>query len=207
MRRLKFAAAMAAMAVGLLMLIPTAAAQASVAKAPAPPPGFKGTPINAAAAHGATMRIIKLSPKTCTAYNRTNPGTVPGCQARLYTFGRNHQALPKGTTAGNGYWYYSYSDKECSIYGCWYWSVNLTMDGVANGSRVWQWNEGCSPGGYDTSCTWLGYLYNGGGWPYYAMQFGENSQSCVGPYNIGCFAHGQRQWIDDWGDPTTYYNW
>lgn len=22
-----------------------------------------------------------------------------------------------------------------------------------------------------------------------------------------CFHHGQRRWIDDWGNPSTYYHW
>lgn len=208
MLRLKAATILAALAAGLFMLIPTAA-QAGVVTAPAPPAGFKGTAVDAATAHGATSRIIRLAPRACAEYNRAYPGSVPDCQARLYTYGRDHQALPAGSRSAspNSYWYWSYSDEECSIYGCWYWSVNLSMDGVADGSNVYQWNVGCSPGGYGTSCTWKGYLYNGGGWPYYAMQFGENSQSCVGPYGIGCFAHGQRQWINDYGTPTTYYNW
>ena len=119
----------------MFMTISTTAAQASVAKPPAPPVSFKGTTVNPATARGATVRIIKLDPKTCAAYNRTNPGTVPGCRAKLYTYSRNHQAVPKGTTAASGYWYWWASDKECSIYGCWYWSVNLTMDGVASLNR------------------------------------------------------------------------
>ena len=203
--------AMAA-AVVMLMTISTAAAQASAAKPPAPPVGFKGTPVNPATTGATSVRIITLNPKTCAEYNRTNPGSVPGCRAKLYTYSRNHQALPIGTTAASGYWYWSASDEECSIYGCWYWSANLWMDGVANGSNVWQWNVGCTPGGYETYCgygsgQWYGYFYNGGGWPYYAMQFGDNSKSCVAPYNVGCYNHGQRQWINDWGNPTTYYNW
>ena len=73
------------------------------------------------------------------------------------------------------------------------------MDGVANGSHVYQWHVTCTPGGYETYCgsgsgEWYGYFYNGGGWPNYAMQF-------------GCVEHGQRQWINDSGNPTTYYNW
>ena len=189
-----------------------AAAQASAAKPPTPPAGFTGTSTNPATARGATVRIITLRPKTCAAYNRTDPGTVPGCRAKLYSYSRNHQALPKETTAASSYWYWTASDEECSIYGCWYWSANLWMDGVANGSHVYQWHVGCTPGGYETYCgydsgQWYGYFYNGGGWPNYAMQFGENSKSCVAPYNVGCFSHGQRQWINDWGNPTTYYNW
>jgi hypothetical protein len=207
MLRLRSAAIMVAAGAAILMTVSTAAAQASVAPRPVAPAGFKGTSINAAAMRGATVRIIKLDPRTCAEYNRSHPGTVPGCRAKVYTYSRNHQALPAGTKAASSYWYWSGSREECSIYGCWYWSVNLTMDGVANGSHVYQWNVGCTAGGYDTSCTWWGYLYNGGGWPNYAMQFGENSQSCVGPYNIGCVAHGQRQWVDDYGNFTTYYNW
>ncbi len=200
----------------------------STLSAPRPPAGFKGTSVNPATARGATVRIITLNPKTCAEYNRTNPGTVPGCRAKLYSYSRNYQALPRGTstaspggttaaspratTAASSYWYWTAGDKECSIYGCWYWSANLTMDGVANGSHVYQWNVGCTPSGYETYCgydsgQWYGYFYNGGGWPNYAMQFGENSKSCVAPYNIGCFGHGQRQWIDDWGNRSTYYYW
>lgn len=95
MLRLRFAAIMTAISAAMLMTIPIAAAQASVAKPPAPPAGFKGASVNAATARGATARIITLSPKTCAEYNQMYPGTVPDCRAKLYSYSRNRQALPR----------------------------------------------------------------------------------------------------------------
>jgi hypothetical protein len=207
------------LAATLLMSLPSGAAQAGTApasvrgaSAPARPAGFRGQPVNPVTTRGATVRIIKLSPRACAEYNRTDPGTVPGCRAKLYSVNRTHLPLPGKAASASSYWYWTGSDAECSIYGCWYWEANLWMDGVANGSHVYQWHVGCTPSGYETYCgpgsnLWWGYFYNGGGWPNYAMQFGENSKSCVAPYNVGCFNHGQRQWVNDWGNFTTYYNW
>lgn len=201
------AAAMLVTIPTMLMTIPTAAAQANVAKPPVQPAGFKGTPVNPATARGATVREITLNPKTCAEYNRVYPGTVPNCRAKLYSYSRNHQALPKGAAAASSYWYWSHSREECPPAGCWLWNISLWMDGVANGSHVYQWNVGCTPAGYGASCTWSGYFFNGGGWPHYAMQFGENGQFCVGPLGIGCFNNGMRQWVNDWGNLTTFYEW
>jgi len=209
--RLRSAVMMAAAAAAMLIMIPTAAANASVT-APAAPAGFKAAPVNLATDPGASVQTITLTKGECTALNHSHPGTVPNCKALLYTDSGNHEALPAGTAkaikdASSGYWYWWGSKEECSLYSCHYWSVHLTMDGVANGSHVYQWNVGCTASGYDTSCAWHGYLYNGGGWPHYAMQFGENSNSCIGPYNIGCTGHGMRQWVNDDGYLTGYDHW
>lgn len=91
--------------------------------------------------------------------------------------------------------------------GCWFANYKLTYDGVANGTNVWQWDVGCTPGGYGTNCTWKGYLYNGGGWPYYKMQFGANAQFCVVLNSIGCFNHGMRTWVDDSGNDLGVASW
>jgi hypothetical protein len=212
--RLRSVAMMAATAAVMLMTIPTmlmttstATAQASVAKPPVPPAGFQGTPVNPATARGATIRMITLNPETCAEYNRAYPGTVPNCQAKLYSYGQSNLTLPKGTAAASGYWYWSAGDTECPPAGCGLWSAHLTMDGVANGSHVYQWNVGCTASGYGESCTWDGYFHNGGGWPYYSMQFGEDGQFCVAPFGVGCFNNGIRQSVTDSGRLTGFYDW
>jgi hypothetical protein len=86
----------------------------------------------------------------------------------------------------------------------------MTEDGVANGSHVWQWNHGCTAGGAFGTMDggWCGYLYNGGGWPYYAMQFGLNGRACIiTSWGTGCYNHGMRRWIDDYGNLSTFYYW
>lgn len=173
-----------------------------------------------------TTEIVTLPTAQCDAMNKAlaaaGHATDPSCRAVHQSYGQNHLALPAGTSvatarnfltnstvyASAAYWYWSWWDQECSIYGCWFWGVSLSEDGVANGSNVWQWNTGCTPNGYNTTVSWCGYLHNGGGWPYYAMQFGVNSTSCAyvngGP---ACFGHGQRRWINDYGNPAGYSYW
>ena len=107
-----------------------------------------------------------------------------------------------------GYWYWSWQDQICSIYGCWYWSLASWEDGIANGYNVWQWHHTCTPSGINASITWCGSFFNGGGWPNYAMQFGLNGQQCFNyPWGQVCFQHGLRRWINDWGNPGYFYYW
>lgn len=139
---------------------------------------------------------------------------VAGERVEHQVYGVNHKALPAGTKWGDAtgiafadaaYWYWAYTDTLCG-WGCIgpTWRFDLFMDGVANGTNVWKWDVGCTPGGIGASITWCGYLYNGGGWPYYAMQFGLNGQVCVPQ---GCGNHGIRQWIDDSGNRAGYSYW
>lgn len=212
------------LSVGLLMT-PATISGAAGPDHPLPPAGYQG---DESPPPGATLttEIITLPPAQCAEMN--NALAAAGheadadCRAIHKSYARNHLPLPAGTITGasrglfsggtavasSAYWHWSNMSYECAIYGCWYWQVKLTYDGVANGDHVWAWNVGCTATGYNTTCGWTGYLYNGGGWPHYGVQFGENSTSCAafagGP---ACFGHGQRQWVDDWGDPFGYYAW
>ncbi|MHB8589002.1 MAG: hypothetical protein ACYDA0_09145 [Candidatus Dormibacteraceae bacterium] len=192
---------------------------------PAPPPGYK---VPADPPPGAVIKseVITLSASACASLSQglDAPGkaALATCEVVHSSYGVNHAPLPAGTrltgslftdhialaAASAGYWYWSRWDRLCSIYGCWYVSYTLTEDGIANGNNVYQWNEGCTPGGLNTSITWCGSLYNGGGYPYYAMQFGLNGQSCV-ILSGGtiCAQHGIRRWIDDWGNAGGYSVW
>lgn len=210
--------------VGVLMMPATISAAAGPDH-PLPPAGFQseGSPPPGASL---TTEIITLPAAQCAEMN--NALTAAGheadadCRAIHKTYGQNHLPLPAGTVttasrglfsggtayASNGYWYWAYLDYECAFYGCWYWEVKLNFDGVADGTHVYKWNVGCTATGYNTTCGWTGSLYNGGGWPHFAMQFGENSTSCAfaggGP---ACFGHGQRSWVDDWGNAFGYSAW
>ena len=82
--------------------------------------------------------------------------------------------------------------------------------GLANGSNVYQWSHGCTPSGFQVSNVWCGSQYNGGGWPTYGMLFGYDANVCtvkLGSVGAGCFAHGMRRWIDDYGNLSTFYYW
>jgi hypothetical protein len=217
--RLLLASALA----GGVLLVPAGASMAAGPDHPLPPPGFRedATPPGVAL----TTEIITLPAAQCASMNKAlvaaGHAMEPDCRAIHKFYGQNHLPLPAGTiTASRGlftsgsvyastaYWRWAFRSYECAIYGCWYWEVNLDYDGVANGTHVYQWNVGCTATGYNTTCTWWGYAYNGGGWPNYAMQFGDNSTSCAatsgGP---ACFGHGQRQWVDDWGNAFNYSAW
>jgi hypothetical protein len=181
----------------------------------------------------ATMRVVTLSRTACSALNKARPGAAPDCTVRDYFLrdGGNHQPLPAGTrfstgghvitakaaaAASSAYWYWGvYSFVECSnsIAGCTAWNVNLTIDGVADGSNVYQWNVGCSTGsfGYDATCGWSGYLYNGGevvpGCGCVGMQFGEDSTETIVTSITGFINSGQRVWVDSFGDWFNYSSW
>ncbi len=175
---------------------------------PLSPAGFHGMPASAAGAK-VIMHTITLPKKSCASLSAVHPGTVPGCKIDVYTSSVNRQPLPRGTkmqsavSSSSDYWYWSDEAWACPAAGCWVWKIDLQMDGVANDLNVWQWNEYCTPSGYGETITWCGYLHNGGGSPYYGMQFGVNWNSCVGPYGIGCFSHWMRVWINDDGNQTS----
>lgn len=81
-----------------------------------------------------------------------------------------------------GFWYYTNDDELTDIRNGTVWSANEWEDGVAITDCFTNFNGGGSP-------------YSG---PHYALDM------CIGlttgwlPF---CFHHGQRGWIDDWGDP------
>ncbi|MGH7142242.1 MAG: hypothetical protein ACREF5_02080 [Candidatus Saccharimonadales bacterium] len=207
MRRLALATAVSVAALGFYYVVLAATdVQAASTAVPTPPAGFVGlTNIsNPATVPGATSQIVTLPGTECTAMEAAEPaGSIPNCQVLIYSGGANHQPVPGvkfAARAATVYWYWSWWSAECSIYGCWWWKLNSTEDGVADGAHVYNWNHGCTPSGYDTKITYCGVNFNGGGWPRYGVQYALNGDACVGPYGIGCFAHGIRQWINDSGE-------
>lgn len=210
-----------------LFTVPAAVSAAGGPDHPVAPPGFQRN-LDPPAGASVSEEIVTLPAAQCAAMNQalTASGKAAQADCRVIhrSYGKSHQALPAGTLAAAprglfggstvyaaaAYWYWSWWDQECSLYGCWYWGVSLTEDGVANGSNVWQWSGAqCTASGVDNFCTWSGYFHNGGGWPTFGMQFGENS--CVlGAVINGaqiCVGHGQRRWINDWGNPAGYSYW
>lgn len=195
--------------------LPSARYQPPAAAAhPLPPAGYQ-PPVAAGRVDpsripGVRVHKVRLPAAECHAWNRAHPGAAPNCRAINYSWGVNHQPLPAGTrmagdaksaNASSGYWYWSQWDENCAVVGCWYASVSLQEDGVADGYYVWQWNEYCNPSGYVT-VTWCGYSNNGGyGYP---MTFGSDSSACVSGF---CYANGQRREIDPWGNPVAYWSW
>lgn len=210
---------------GAVSFAPPAYAATSGETIPALPHGFKlAASPNLSQLYGKDpaihMEILTLSSASCAALNQASPAAAPTCQLRHYWNGTTHLALPQGTnkaaSVASGYWYWWAWDQLCSANdpgthdGCRYWSFTMTEDGVANGHNVWQWNHGCTAGGFFGSVDgqWCGYLYNGGGWPHYAMQFGLNGRAClITAWGTGCYNHGMRRWINDWGNLSTFYSW
>jgi hypothetical protein len=212
-----------ALAFGVLM-VPSAASMAAGPDHPLPPAGYQPdfTPPEGVLV---SSEVVTLPAAQCAEMNQAlkakGQSGEADCRAIHRTYGHNHQPLPAGTVArtsntlagagtvyASDYWHWDRWDQECALYGCWYWAVTLTEDGVANGSNVWQWNVWCTASGVNTSCTWRGSSYNGGGWPYYAMQFGENScSSVIVNHFYFCINHGMRRWIDDWGNAAGFSNW
>lgn len=148
---------------------------------------------------------LTLPAASCTALRQAQPGA--SCQILHYWAVANHQPLPQGKqAAANTGWYWWAWDEIDGIGGIW--SFTLSEDGWATGSNVWMWNEGCTAGGLQSTVTWCGDLYNGGGSPNYAMQFGLNGVVCA-PTPWGCINanHGMRRWIDDNGNPAGFNYW
>jgi len=214
LRRLVLSVAMALIA----LMLPAAGSQAAGPDHPLPPSGYQ---IDVSPPPGTTIEeeIVTLPASACAVMNQAlverGQQAEKDCRAIHGSYGFNHRPLPAGTVARStgglfdagtvqaaaAYWHWGWYDYECSLYGCMVWKVSLEEEGVANGSNVWQWGVYCTPSGLGTVCTWKGYFHNGGGWPYYAMQFGENS--CTGASVNGtsvCMNHGIRRWIDDWGN-------
>jgi hypothetical protein len=192
---------------------------------PAPPADFQ--PATAPPAGVAVHKeFVTLPAAACANMNTTlvaeGKPAVASCQMVHTYWSINHAPLPSGTTlVGSrfsdhialasvppGYWYWAYRANWCSIYGCWYLGFYLNVDGIANGTNVWEWNKGCTPGGINSAIDWCGFLYNGGGSPYYAMQFGLNGHQCI-VANQGtlCYNHGIRMWVNDSGSAYGYSAW
>jgi hypothetical protein len=188
-----------------------------------------GVPLSTLAAQGnpyVRVEHVDLSAGDCTRLLAGVPAAkmaqvqAEQCSMLHYSFGANHLPVPAHTSgapeasAGTassaccGYWYWSWWDDLCNGLSCNVWDFHLNEDGVANGYNVYQWHTNCTASGLGSTVTWYGYMFNGGGWPYYGMEFGCNGTVCVG---IGpasyCYGHGMRRWIDDWGDPSTFYDW
>lgn len=194
-----------------LFLLPAGASASMSTPVPLAPLGFHPdlAPPDGAAV---TVTTIMLPPTSCAGLDKT---AFPNCQAILRSYGRSFLPLPPGvryaSTSGvlaASYWYWHAYDEICSVAGCWYEAFSLEEDGVADGYNVWEWHVWCTPGGISTSITWCGFNYNGGGWPYYAMQFGLNGQQClITSTGTACFLHGMRRWIDDYGNKAGFSYW
>jgi hypothetical protein len=189
----------------------------------------RGVSLSTLAAQGnpyVHVERVQLSPADCARLLAGVPAAQAAqvqaqqCSMLHYSFGANHLPVPArmpgapGASAGTGssgccgYWYWWWWDDLCNGISCSIWDFHLNEDGVADGNNVYQWHTNCTASGLGSTVTWCGYLFNGGGAPYYGMEFGVNGSVCIG---IGpatyCYGHGMRRWIDDWGDPTTVYNW
>ena len=104
--------------------------------------------------------------------------------------------------------YYTNDDELTDITNGNVWSANEWEDGVANGNNVYNWHNQCTPGGLGVAINSCFVNFNGGGPPYYGLQYGMDiCTGLVTSWVSFCFHHGQRRWIDDYGDPTTYYDW
>jgi len=158
-----------------------------------------------------TSQTVTLPSSLCATLNAAYPGSEPNCAGILVVTGSDYLPIPTtGRSSGAaqpdsiapGYWYWSYTDHLCSGAGCWLWNDSLSMDGVANGDAVYQWNVQCTPGGF-SYCSWHGYSFNGGGAPYYAMECGMDVVAeQVPPVPPGY--HGVRQWITDYEPPAKF---
>ena len=181
----------------------------------------------------ATTRTETLSPAACAALHKEHPGAARSCKVRDYFLKiSSHQPLPRGTRfvtangakathtaavqAATAYTEFDYTWTQCATTagGCNGWATTLEAQGVWNGTHVYQWNVWCTPRSsvYDNTCTWKGYLDNGGAYLAWcgcvAMQFGENSHASIseGGYTSNWEA-GQRVWVNIFGYPFDHTQW
>jgi hypothetical protein len=204
--------------VALLLALISIASVPALAAAPGPPQAPVGWQASGPPA-GAWVHSERLTlPSAECASAQAVRFTDASCQYIHQWWSETHQPLPQGTRLAGAsssialaavpYYYWSWGDWDCSIYGCGYGGFRLWEDGVANDVNVWQWDVTCTPSGINTNCTWKGYFYNGGGYPYYAMQFGANEQQCLSTQlGLVCANHGMRRWINDEGDPNGFSAW
>jgi len=178
-----------------------------------------GVPLHTLAARGnPNVRVerIHLSPADCArvlagvpAAKRTE-AREQQCSMLHYSFHANHLPVPASRASALccGFWYYSNSDELTDISGGTVWSANEWEDGDANGANVYTWHNQCTPGGLGVAIDDCFTNFNGGGAPYNGLQ--DAMDICTGlttQWVNFCFHHGQRRWIDDWGNPSTFYYW
>lgn len=105
-----------------------------------------------------------------------------------------------------GWWYWTDSNMECDLF-CSGWGSTDWADGVDNGASVWDWHQQCTAFGIAQQVTRF-TNFNGGPPPYYGLQLVDDFKVCLGTGWVSfCASHGMRQWIDWYGDPTTYYDY
>jgi len=191
-----------------------------------------GVPLHTLAAQGnpnVKVERIDLSPSACARLlvgvpaARLAQARAQQCSMLHYSFYASHLPVPAGRqvvsgapTAGVvangsiccGFWYFTNDDELTDITNGNIWSANEWEDGVANENNVYNWHNQCTPGGLGVAINSCFVNFNGGGPPYYGLQYGMDiCTGLVTSWVSFCFHHGQRRWIDDWGDPTTYYDW
>jgi hypothetical protein len=191
-----------------------------------------GVPLHTLAAQGnpnVKVERIDLSPSECArvlagvSASQLSKARSQQCSMLHYSFHANHLPVPSGdsmaTGAPNsgtvmnsgiccGFWYYTNGDELTDPTGGSVWSANEWEDGDANGRNVYAWHNQCTPAGLGVAMNDCFTNFNGGGAPYYGLQYGMDI--CTGlttSWVSACFHHGQRRWIDDWGNPSTYYHW
>ena len=191
-----------------------------------------GVPLHTLAAQGnpnVTVQRVDLPVAACSKLLAGVPAPkfaqarTEQCSMLHYRFHANHLPIPARSTsiAGPavtgavttssvccGYWYYTNDDELTDITNGYVWSANEWEDGVANGNNVYNWHNQCTPGGLGVAINSCFVNFNGGGAPYYGLQYAMDI--CTGlttSWVSFCFHHGQRRWIDDWGNPSTYYYW
>ena len=167
-------------------------------------------PVSAASPSSPGQPDLKpLSAEECSALKLPN-----NCQL-IHTWSGSSSA-PSGAattaTAAATIYYGYWVDEICPYVGgqsaCWITGYKQTEDYTYDGSHVWESTHGCTPEGFESSITWCGYLYNGDGPPYYAMQFGLNGLSCLSTkIGVLCYNHGMRRWINDSGSPGSFSWW
>ncbi len=153
----------------------------------------------------------RLSPAACSALNHQHPGAAPSCQVRNYVTGEKGLPLPRGTrfvtanSASAPYHQFDYTFTQCGI-SCSVWKDDFEINGVYNGSHVYQWNiwNTFTTNGPSGRTTWKGYRDNGGAYLSWCgcngMQFGVDAEitaSIAGTQET--FDTWQRVWVDIWG--------
>jgi len=189
-----------------------------------------GVPLHILAAQGnpnVKVERVNLSAGDCARMLTGAPASTTGqarsqqCSMLHYSFHANRLPLPveRGASvsgseavANSGvccsFWYYTNDDELTDIVNGTVWSANEWEDGVANGNSVYAWHNQCTPAGLGVAIDNCFTNFNGGVAPYYGLQYGMDI--CTGlttQWLSACFHHGQRRWIDDWGDPSTFYYW
>jgi hypothetical protein len=192
----------------------------------------RGVPLHTLFAQGnpnVKVKRIDLSPTACASALvgvspvLLNRARAEQCSMLLYSFQATHLPIPAGRnlltgapTVGIaaisseccGFWYYSGSDELTDVVTGGIWNATLWYDGVANGTNVYYWDNFCTPGGIGVTINACFHNFNGGGPPYYGIQYGMDFCAGVTTGWISfCIQHGIRQWADDFGTDSTEYDW